>query len=192
MLVRSNYAIHEPFRSSGIYSNTQEVRTSAEKFRAVPVDFNDQKDAEDYKYHGQGMKGTKSEGLAHAKRRMGKALDEACLLDEENGTAIRDGHDERYECNTIALSVPGHGASFGCYYAVARGRMQGIYKDWEQAKKQVGDFNGKDFAHFNNRAAAVQYMRARSLAGSKIRRFPSLRAFPKLHTHPNGSSHPRV
>jgi viroplasmin and RNaseH domain-containing protein len=44
------------------------------------------------------------------------------------------------------------------FYAVAKGRIPGIYMNWEECKQQVNKFSGEKFKGFENLREAENYM----------------------------------
>lgn len=44
------------------------------------------------------------------------------------------------------------------YYAVAKGRIPGIYSSWAECKQQVYRFSGEKFKSFENLREAENYM----------------------------------
>jgi ribonuclease HI len=44
------------------------------------------------------------------------------------------------------------------FYAVRKGRIPGVYEDWEETKTQVDEFKGADYKAFATRSAAAAYV----------------------------------
>ena len=53
------------------------------------------------------------------------------------------------------------------YYSVHRGKEVGIYKTWEETKKQVHGFTGAKYRKFTNQSLAVEYL-ATGVASKKV------------------------
>ena len=54
------------------------------------------------------------------------------------------------------------------YYAVAKGRQKGVYKTWEECKKQVDGYSGAIFKSFDNEADAKKYVAKKRSENNKV------------------------
>ena len=43
-------------------------------------------------------------------------------------------------------------------YAVKKGRVPGVYRNWDEAKKQVDGFSGAEYKSFENITDAIDYL----------------------------------
>ena len=44
------------------------------------------------------------------------------------------------------------------FYAVKNGRVPGVYRTWDEAKKQVDGFSGAEYKSFKNITDATDYL----------------------------------
>lgn len=56
----------------------------------------------------------------------------------------------------------------GKYYAVRKGKVPGIYTDWEKCKQNVGGFKGAEYKSFKTKEEAEKYMKNETTAYDEI------------------------
>jgi len=60
----------------------------------------------------------------------------------------------------------------GKYYAVFKGRNQGVYSTWEDCKKEVNGYKGSDYKAFTTKKEAIEAIRSKGLKVKNTRPAP--------------------
>jgi len=166
------YAIHRPTRLQNIYTVSVGERPLLD-LGAIHQGFHDVEQAWYFMVHGHVRDNRPPLCVwCQEESQYGSAEEGLLVVQMEKFIRIRNECTETVEFEKIDRSVsvePGEG--FGQYYAVAKGRIPGIYNDWDEAKKQVEGFSCNEYQKFRSRASAVRYLRSRGLPDGQIRLF---------------------